>query len=276
VTSQRASLTSGRLIRPTPPTPSSPRVSAFDPATFPHVRYWPGDRQRLVINRSARRPQTFDLGQLLDQAHHHGFVEVLTGAVDGLEAERYLDAGFTVRSTLVVLERWTGPNRPVATPTATWLGTTTGASSSTATHRAPRWLRPQLADIDQRAFGDFWHLDSGAIAAAQQATARSITRFVHDQRTPVGYALWGLGGDVGYLQRLAVVPEASGQGIGSALVRDGLRRLDRRTARILVNTEIDNHRARQLYERHGFVLTSWQLRVLGYAINAPAPTARYV
>jgi GNAT superfamily N-acetyltransferase len=245
---------------------SRTNATESDPANLADVRHWPGDRQRLVINRSSSRSQPIDLEQVLLQAHRHGYREVLTGAVDGLEAERYLDAGFTVRSTLVVLERWTSTARRGGAPT----------SASITTHRAPRWLRPQLAAVDRRAFGDFWHLDTTAISAAQHATARSVTRFVHNRRTPIGYALWGVVGDVGYLQRLAVVPESSGHGVGSALVRDGLRRLDRRTSRILVNTEVDNHRARQLYERHGFVMTSWQLRVLGYAVNAPASAARYV
>ena len=69
----------------------------------------------------------------------------------------------------------------------------------------------------------------------------------------VGYAITGRAGRRGYLQRLAVAQDQTGRGIGRALVSDGLRWLRRRGAqRCLVNTQVGNERALDLYERIGF------------------------
>jgi ribosomal protein S18 acetylase RimI-like enzyme len=228
------------------------------------VRHWPGDHRRLVITRGSRRSSPARLDILVRNAAENGYIEVLTGAVDLLEADRYLRHGFAVRSELVVLERPSGA--PVVNPT--------NDHHPLANHRASRWVRPQLEMIDRQAFGPFWHLDAAAIAEAQRATARSFTRIVHHDGSPVAYALWGLGGDVGYLQRLAVIPEMWGQGIASSLITSGLARLDRRVRRVLVNTETTNNRALELYQRHGFSLTPWRLQVLGRTLDTPITPLR--
>ena len=69
----------------------------------------------------------------------------------------------------------------------------------------------------------------------------------------VGYAVTGRAGSRGYLQRLAVDPDAQGQGIGTTLVQDSFDWLRRRGAReTLVNTQESNHKALALYERLGY------------------------
>ena len=79
----------------------------------------------------------------------------------------------------------------------------------------------------------------------------------------VGYALTGRAGTAGYLQRLAVRPGAQGQGVGRALVLDGLHWLRRhRVERVLVNTQLANARALNLYLGVGFVVETDRLAVL--------------
>ena len=74
----------------------------------------------------------------------------------------------------------------------------------------------------------------------------------------------GRAGPAGYVQRLAVRPEASGRGWGSALVLDGLRWMARTGCKeALVNTHTDNARALALYERLGFRPLPDGLVVLG-------------
>ena len=83
----------------------------------------------------------------------------------------------------------------------------------------------------------------------------------------VGYALFGRADDVGYVQRLAIHPDAQGQGLGPALLVDGLRWLRAHTARsAFVNTQVDNDRALHLYERVGFRRMPVGLCVLGRSL----------
>jgi ribosomal protein S18 acetylase RimI-like enzyme len=83
----------------------------------------------------------------------------------------------------------------------------------------------------------------------------------------VGYAVTGMTGDMGYLQRLAVDPDDAGRGIGRALVLDGLGWLRARGAvQALVNTQVDNERALGLYRSVGFRLLPTGLHVLGRAL----------
>jgi ribosomal protein S18 acetylase RimI-like enzyme len=56
-----------------------------------------------------------------------------------------------------------------------------------------------------------------------------------------------------YLYVLAVVPERQGQGLGSALLRAGLRAIDQTCAATYLETASERNLA--LYRRHGFVVT---------------------
>jgi ribosomal protein S18 acetylase RimI-like enzyme len=252
-----------------PQTSAPGAVRAASPL-WASVRRWPGDPSRLALTRTFSTDNPSELARFIAEASTRGISELLTGALDAIDVQRYSEVGFSPRSQLVVLERRTGLTVEGHVPRPT-VGTATSLyrspRSSIRISRASRWLRPQLAAIDKAAFGEFWHLDSLAIADAQAATPRTLTRLAHEHGAPIGYALWGIGDDVGYLQRLAVVPHASGVGVGSQLVQDGLRRLDRRVGHILVNTEVDNYRALALYERHGFVRTRWELQVVGLTLG---------
>ena len=80
---------------------------------------------------------------------------------------------------------------------------------------------------------------------------------------PAGYAVTGVAGWRAYVQRLGVHPDAQRQGVGRALLLDGLRWARRRRARtVVVNTHEDNVAARSLYESAGFVALPQGLLVL--------------
>ena len=56
-----------------------------------------------------------------------------------------------------------------------------------------------------------------------------------------GYGLFGRAERTGYVQRLAIHPDAQGEGLGLALLTDGLRWMRTRGARsAFVNTQADN------------------------------------
>ena len=185
-----------------------------------------------------------------------GFGEVLTGALSPVEQRGFLDAGFTVREPLHLLVHDLADLPP--TPPA-------------PLRRARPADRPTVLAVDGAAFPPFWRLDAEGLADALAATPTSRFRVAADEGV-VGYAIVGRAARRGYVQRLAVAPELQGAGLGQALVVDGLRWLRRRgAARAVVNTQVDNDRARRLYESLGFRMAPSGLAVLGRNLQVPAP-----
>ena len=123
-----------------------------------------------------------------------------------------------------------------------------------------------LLQVDETAFDEFWQLDALGFHQAARATPRSHTRVTREAPL-AGYALFGRADDVGYVQRLAIRPDAQGRGLGPALLGDGLRWLRAHNARsAFVNTQVDNDRALGLYERAGFRRLPVGLCVLGRSL----------
>jgi GNAT superfamily N-acetyltransferase len=187
-----------------------------------------------------------------------GYGEVLTGALSPAEQRGFLDAGFTVREPLHLLVHDLAdlpPNLPAPL------------------RRARAGDRSTVLAVDGAAFPPFWRLDAEGLADALAATPTSRFR-VAVEGGVVGYAIVGRAARRGYVQRLAVAPERHGDGLGRALLIDGLRWLRRRgAARAVVNTQVDNDRARRLYESLGFRMAPSGLAVLGRNLQVPA-TAR--
>jgi ribosomal protein S18 acetylase RimI-like enzyme len=176
-----------------------------------------------------------------------GFDAVVTSALSPREQEPFLTAGFDVHEYLHLLAHALDhiPSVP-----------------KVSLRRGRRLDIDRVLRIDHRAFRPFWRLDHDGLRDALAATPSSRFR-VAEGRGPIGYAVSGRAGAIGYLQRLAVDPDSHGRGIGSALVADGLTWMRRRGARrALVNTQLDNDRALELYERMGFRPEPHRLAVL--------------
>jgi ribosomal-protein-alanine N-acetyltransferase len=130
-----------------------------------------------------------------------------------------------------------------------------------------------VLELDRLAFDPFWRLDESGLDEAVAATPHTRFRvaLANDEpgtETVVGYAITGRAGRRGYLQRLAVHPDAQGQGLGLLLVADALRWLRRwRAERAMVNTQLANGRALALYEGVGFRREPSGLSVLGRELD---------
>ena len=111
-----------------------------------------------------------------------------------------------------------------------------------------------MLDLDALAFDDFWQLGPDGLRDALQATPAARFRVAEGRRGgPIAYAITGRAGRRGYLQRIAVHPDARRQGLGRVLVFDALRWLRHHDVqRALVNTQWENHGALALYESCGF------------------------
>jgi ribosomal-protein-alanine N-acetyltransferase len=69
----------------------------------------------------------------------------------------------------------------------------------------------------------------------------------------VGYAITDVLGDTGFVVRVAVHPNAQGQGIGSGLLADALNHCRAAGARVVrLNTQESNTAAHRLYQRFDF------------------------
>jgi ribosomal protein S18 acetylase RimI-like enzyme len=202
---------------------------------------WRGDRQvaYLAPVANAPIPSAAFVRRCLDQLAARGYQRVVTGALSPAESSGFLAAGFEISEQLHLL--------------AHDLRRIPDASSAVPIRKVGRGERALVLDVDHRAFPPFWRLDAGGLTDAIRATPQARWRVADKGSTVIGYAITGRAGRRGYLQRLAVDPEHGGGGVGGALVIDGLRWLKRwRVEQAVVNTQLENDRALQLYERLGF------------------------
>jgi ribosomal protein S18 acetylase RimI-like enzyme len=187
---------------------------------------------------------------LLEQLREAGYREVITNALAPGASLPLVDSGFAIRGRLHLLSHDLESLPP---PTR-------------HSRRARIADREALLRVDAAAFDEFWRLDELGLDQAARATPRSHTRVTRGEPI-VGYALFGRADEVGYVQRLAIRPDAQGRGVGPALLTDGLRWLRVHNARsAFVNTQVDNERALRIYERAGFRRLPVGLCVLGRSL----------
>jgi len=189
------------------------------------------------------------VARCVEQLRSRGYASAVTSALSPFQSLPFVDAGFQVRERLVLLSR----DLRVALPTA-----------ERRTRRSRRADRDEIVELDNVAFDGFWRFDSQGLDDAFNATPLARFRVADDPEGIVGYAITGVAGVTGYLQRVAVHPRVRHSGWGTALVADGLRWLAASGAeRVLVNTQPDNEAALSLYESCGFRKLPLGLCVLG-------------
>ncbi len=211
-----------------------------------------------------RRPRPGDIIACIQSLVEMGVEATITPALGLYEAEPFYQAGFELHERLHLLSKDLLSYQPPA------LADTLGQAHARAARRHPlrageltfdisivkakRWHRQAMLDVDAAAFQGFWKFDDRSLSDALSATPHNYARLARHGTTNLGYAVTGLSGNRGYLQRLAVVPEAQGLGLGAALVHDSSTWLRSRGAvSAMVNTQERNTRALELYERTGFI-----------------------
>jgi GNAT superfamily N-acetyltransferase len=203
------------------------------------------------------------VASLVEAARDRGIRRLLTGALAPGEQATFRDAGFAVHDRLHLLS-----HDLEAVPAV-------GLGADVKLRRARRGELGAVLAVDGRAFDGFWRLDRAGLDDAIHATTSARVRVATDGGGAiVGYVVTGRSGDRGYVQRLAVDPTARRNGIGAALVVDGLRWLRRRrTLSAVVNTQVANDGALALYRRLGFVLQPDGLTVLTLPLTDAEATA---
>lgn len=147
------------------------------------------------------------------------------------------------------------------------------AANDPPLHRVETYPEPDLvllAGIDDRAFEPVWRVGRGGLADALSATPLSETLTVKEGGRIIGFAIVGELSSISYLQRVAVEPARTRQGLGRSLVRASMDWARRRGARsMLLNTQPDNQAAASLYRAEGFMSLGKKLSVLARP-TAPA------
>lgn len=195
-----------------------------------------------------------------------GWIESIALADE--EVHGFRSAGFHVRQSLCLLTRdLYGVLRrtPHAPETVSLRPITTNLQL-----RRPA-ITDQILRIDALAFGEESSLDQMGLRHSLTATKQVRVCGAWHGDELLGFAISGKVGRATYLQRLAVNPAVQGQGAGSVLCKDALAWAKRQRARrMVVNTQYDNQRALELYERHGFERASTGLTVMGYFSDSRA------
>lgn len=178
---------------------------------------------------------------------------IRTGAMFPEAARAFDSAGFHTIDTLALLEARLDSIGQRVAPGQRW---------RTSTQRMRTGHLGGAAAIDQRAFGSPWGNDVASLTSISDATPRHRARVINavhdgDPTDPrprlAGFAITGLSGAFGYLQRLAVDPTARRQGLARELVDDSMQWMRRRGATTaMVNTALDNQGALALYADAGF------------------------
>lgn len=214
------------------------------------VTPWHGEPYTALVGpaRTNRSPSAADVASCVDELRRRSVATIVTPALSPYEAEPFYQAGFQLHERLHLLIRVIDDIPP---------------EGSLRLRQGRPWDRRRVLELDNKAFEKFWQFDKFSLKEARRATPTHRFRVAISSGSVAGYAVSGRAGGRGYLQRLAVDPAAQGLGIGSELVNDCLRWLQRRGASLaLVNTQERNVRALRLYEHLGFVRQREGLLVL--------------
>lgn len=204
------------------------------------VARWHGcsDTALVAPSRPGRSLGRSDVERCVTLLNRAGVKQAFTPALNWLEAEPFFQAGFEVHENLYLLAHTLHGLSP---------------RSPHRVRRARRVHQTQVLALDNLAFDGFWRFDRAALKEARRATPYSRYTVAVAGDEVAGYAITGQARNRGYLQRLAVHPRHQGQGLATALVHDGFDWLWRRQSRmVMVNTQHQNRKALELYERLGF------------------------
>ncbi|MEM7273330.1 MAG: GNAT family N-acetyltransferase [Actinomycetota bacterium] len=204
---------------------------------------WQGDRYVALVGpiKAGRPPTSDEIRHCLRTIDRRGVEQAVTPAMSPFEAEPFFQAGFRLFERLHLL----------SCPVVVAAGHQVDSPAKLVPGRA--WHDRAVLGVDGRAFQGFWQFDKLALNEAKTATPARRFRVAKLNGRVVGYAVTGRAGKRGYLQRLAVDPDAQGNNIGRQLVHDSFDWLARRGCDLcLVNTQETNQRALGLYESIGY------------------------
>ena len=120
-----------------------------------------------------------------------------------------------------------------------------------------------LLELDKVCFDQFWQFDKRSFSRAKKATRHNVSRIIKLDGATAAYCLTGATGKTGYIQRLGVDPAHRQRSLATHLIQDSLTWLYHHGCdAAMVNTQLHNVAAQNLYLKLGFELESEGLVVL--------------
>lgn len=230
------------------------------------MKAWPGDSSvaHLIFLDHLHVPTDDELAEAVTHATRKGARAVRTSAMFPNVAEVVLANGFSTIDRLALLrldlaDHDVGDRADV------------GRSDGRPELGPLRpWHRHRCAEIDRASFGLRWGNTPASLREIAVATPHHRGRVARVGRRIEGFAISGAAAEQGYLQRLAVAPDARRRGIAGELVTDSLRWMRTRGLETaLVNTGTDNDGALALYGSVGFRRLDDELTIAERVIADP-------
>lgn len=119
---------------------------------------------------------------------------------------------------------------------------------------------PALLALDELAFGPMWHKPRTAFREALSRAVSFAVGVIGDEL--VAYEWCDQFGDRAHLTRLATHPDYEGMGIGTQILHYALQTLTQFNVKVVsLNTQKNNLRSQELYQRFGFKRTPEEIGV---------------
>lgn len=158
------------------------------------------------------------------------------------EAEEYGKWGFGPAYSIVLLEKQLRREN-----------TTASAKTGVEIIRYKKKYLDDVLSLDATAFDDFWRMDALTMEAVATTCYHNAFLLALRGKEILGYAVGGVNGCFGYLQRLGIHAGHQGEGIGELLSRRMISVLQVMGATsVMVNTQEENTAALGLYRKLGF------------------------
>jgi ribosomal protein S18 acetylase RimI-like enzyme len=215
------------------------------------MREWPSDSTvaHLIFVDHLTVPTTEAIDEAIEHARRKGARVVRTSALFPRATEIMLTSGFEPIDRLALLRRSLDVEERLP-------------PSEGRCRALQPWHHHRAARVDQDAFGLMWGNSAASIRDIRRATPAHHARLIRTGSEIAGFAISGIAGNNGYLQRLAVASDHRREGIARELAIDGLRWMhDRRAGTAFVNTGITNDAALALYGGLGFVRLDDELTI---------------
>lgn len=201
-----------------------------------------GDEKRRLVLSSAK------------ESLCRGTKNIVTKLLNQEEAEEFSSWGFETICRIVLLEKPLYEAPKVSR-------NNTGARITNFRKRDME----EVLKLDAAAFDNFWKLDAHTLGIIASSCTDNAFILARKGKKISGYAVGGVSGGLGYLQRLGVEPDHQGSGLGKLLASGITKLLYRMGASlVLVNTQEDNQAALKLYRDLGFLEKQGRKHIMQY------------